>query len=198
MPIIKPNTFALLLCLPLCVSAMYVAEAQAANSTLNVSASVLARAACTFKTPTSAMNFGTLDPNSGVNATSSANFTVRCNGTAGKNIISSISLGPASNGGGAALGNTNGGKTKIEISRNNGLNSLAGILRMRHATIAGSYIPYSLNYAGTAWTTGQSLVGTIQNNADFSYSLGGTVLAADYLNADIGAYSDTVIFTITP
>ncbi len=176
----------------------FAANSYAANSTLNISAQVLDRAACAFTTTNAAMNFGNLDPAAGVNATATAGFVVRCNGNLGNPIVSSISLGPASNGTGNAFGNGNAGKTKIEIGRNNGLNSLAGSLRMRHATIPGVFIPYSLNYLGTPWTAGLALVGTIQNNTNFAYSLGGTILAADYQNASIGAYSDTVVFTITP
>ena len=60
---------------------------------------------------------------------------------------------------------------------------------MRHATIPGEYLPYSLSYPQTGdviWIIPQTITVTA------------TVTAADYQNARPGAYSDTVSLSLLP
>jgi Spore Coat Protein U domain len=144
----------------------------AANNTLTVSAQVLNKTGCVFTSPTTPMNFGNIDPSLNTNALATANIVVRCNG--------------------------NVGTTRFQIARDAGQNVLTNNLRMKHATTATAFLPYSLNLAGAAWNTGLVITATINNNTNFNFNLGGTVLPADYRPALMGAYTDNVVMTITP
>jgi Spore Coat Protein U domain len=144
----------------------------AANSTVTVSAQVLNKTGCLFIAPTTPMNFGNIDPSLNTNATATANIVIRCNG--------------------------NTGNTAMQIARNAGQNVLANNLRMQHTTSPTNFLPYSLNLGGVNWAAGLFIVGTIPSNSNYSFTLGGTVLPADYRPALMGGYTDNVVMTITP
>jgi spore coat protein U-like protein len=146
--------------------------ASAANNNLAVTAQVLNKTGCFFIAPTTPMNFGNIDPSLNTNATATANIVIRCNG--------------------------NKATTAMQIARDGGQNVLANNLRMKHATSATDFLPYSLNLAGANWGTGLFIIGTIPSNANYSFTLGGTVLPADYRPALLGGYTDNVVLTITP
>lgn len=61
--------------------------------------------------------------------------------------------------------------------------------RMRHAVNFAQFMPYTI-------TMPQS--GTVPKNTNQTLTVTGTVLVADFQNALAGAYSDTVILTISP
>jgi spore coat protein U-like protein len=144
----------------------------AANSTVTVSAQVLNKTGCFFISPTTPMNFGNIDPSLNVNATATAAIVIRCNG--------------------------NTGTTNMRIARDGGQNVLANNLRMKHATSATEFLPYTLNLAGVNWAAGLFIIGTIPSNSNYSFNLGGTVLPANYRPALMGGYTDNVVLTITP
>ncbi len=152
--------------------ALFSGASHAANNSLTVSATVLNKTGCFFIAPSVPMNFGNLDPSLAVNATATANIVIRCNG--------------------------NKATTAMQIARDGGQNVLANALRMKHATSATEFIPYTLNLAGVTWSTGLYIVGTIPSNANYTITLGGTILNADYRNALMGGYTDNVVLTITP
>lgn len=62
--------------------------------------------------------------------------------------------------------------------------------RMRHATITTEFMPYALSIS--------PLTGTVAKNVNETLTITGTVLPADYQNRSSGAYSDTVVLTLTP
>lgn len=65
-----------------------------------------------------------------------------------------------------------------------------GSPRMRNTVQTAEFLPYSL-----AWNPAS---GTIPRNQDQLLTITGTVLAASYGSAAVGAYSDTVILSILP
>ncbi len=62
--------------------------------------------------------------------------------------------------------------------------------RMRHTTITTEYLPYSFTVSPTS--------GTVPKNTDQTLTISGTVRGADYQDASVGAYSDTVVISIEP
>ncbi|MEJ5989620.1 spore coat protein U domain-containing protein [Ramlibacter sp. PS3R-8] len=62
--------------------------------------------------------------------------------------------------------------------------------RMRHATTTTEFMPYALSVSPTT--------GTVAKNVDETFTIIGTVLPVDYQNRLSGAYSDTVVLTLTP
>jgi hypothetical protein len=62
---------------------------------------------------------------------------------------------------------------------------------MEHTSTAGNFIPYSFSY-NPATGTGSG------RTTDITLNISGSVAFADYQNALVGDYSDTVLLTITP
>ena len=78
------------------------------------------------------------------------------------------------------------------ISDDDGLNELvANQNRMQHTTTATEFIPYSFSYNPT---TGTGLGRT----SPITLAISGTVTFANYQNAAVGNYADTVVLSITP
>ncbi len=71
------------------------------------------------------------------------------------------------------------------ISNNDGLYGS----RLKHTTL-NEYLPYTLSLSPTS--------GTTKKNTTLPLTISGEISGADYLNAFIGSYSDTVVLTITP
>jgi len=61
--------------------------------------------------------------------------------------------------------------------------------RMKHATL-NVYLPYTLTLSPAA--------ATVAKNATQAITLGATVTPANFQNATVGAYSDTVVITLAP
>ena len=61
--------------------------------------------------------------------------------------------------------------------------------RMKHATL-NTYLPYALTITPTS--------GTIAKNVDQIITVSGVITPADFQNADIGGYADTVVITLSP
>ena len=77
------------------------------------------------------------------------------------------------------------------ITSNDGLWSTGTNARqMRHATITTEFMPYALTVSPST--------GTVVKNVDQTLTITGTVLPVDYQNRFSGAYSDTVVLTLTP
>jgi spore coat protein U-like protein len=171
MQITTANQIALLSSLPAIALLLFAPATHAANSTLSVSATVLAKNGCSFSTPASFMNFGTLAQVPGVDGIVAAPLTIRCIG--------------------------NKAVTNMKIIRDAGQNAAASASRMKHATNT-IFLPYSISYAGAAWNPGASLSFPLPSSTDYTFALDGKVLSADIMNAELGAYSDVVLMTITP
>ena len=62
--------------------------------------------------------------------------------------------------------------------------------RMRHVSSGTEFIPYTLAISPSS--------GTVPRNQVFPVTVTGTVLGANYQNARVGNYSDTVVLTINP
>ena len=65
----------------------------------------------------------------------------------------------------------------------------AGQPRMRHATVLTSFLPYTLTFPAA---------GTVPRNTITNMSISATLTPADFANARVGAYADTVVLSITP
>ena len=76
------------------------------------------------------------------------------------------------------------------IFSNDGLYSTgANAPRMRHGINLATYLPYVIDVPQS---------GTVARNVVQTLTVTGTVLVADFQNALVGAYSDTVVLTISP
>jgi spore coat protein U-like protein len=77
------------------------------------------------------------------------------------------------------------------ITAGNGAHYLAPNRRMQHATIPTEFIPYSLTPSPTSGSgSGKTTPITL--------TLNGSIANVDYVNANVGNYSDTVALSITP
>lgn len=142
--------------------------AAAGNAIMNVSATILSKSNCSFKTAAANIPFGVLNPLSPVNVTASASAIFTCKGSAPVVIYS--------------------------ITQDSGLYSTGpGWNRMRHATDPSAYLPYSLVIAPD---TGSFPRETPPKN--HTVTVTGTVLGTSYQTALAGNYADTVTLTINP
>lgn len=74
------------------------------------------------------------------------------------------------------------------LSRNNGLFA-SGVNRMKHATLS-EYLSYAL------MLTPES--GTVAKNVDQTINITGRITPANFQDANVGAYADTVVITLLP
>lgn len=140
----------------------------AGNSIMVVSATILSKSICSFKTATANLSFGVLDPLSPVNVTASTSAIFKCMGSAP--IVVYL------------------------ITQDSGLNSTGpGGNRMKHATDPTAYLPYSLALTPDAVTFPKETP-----PQDHTVTVTGTVLGADYQTVLPGSYSDTVTLSIIP
>lgn len=65
----------------------------------------------------------------------------------------------------------------------------AGQPRMRHTTVLTSFLPYTLTFPAA---------GTVPRNTVTNMSISATLTPADFANARVGAYADTLVLSITP
>lgn len=74
------------------------------------------------------------------------------------------------------------------LSRDSGLYA-AGINRMKHATL-NEYLSYTLVLTPES--------GMVAKNVDQTINLTGTITPANFQDANVGAYADTVVITLLP
>lgn len=143
------------------------ARAAGTSATLAVSATIVSKNTCKFATNEGALvlAFGLLDPASSADVTKTTTKTMSCNGAAAS--------------------------ATFFLTANDGLwPAGAGARRMRHATLATEYLPYSLSISPTT--------ATVAKGAPQTITITGTVTSADFRIGAPGGYSDTVILTVTP
>lgn len=139
--------------------------ARADSGQLLVQATVLSKSVCRFDTRTSTLGFGALDPAGSGNATATTSVPFVCRGSA-----------PVA---------------MFAFSGDDGLHPAGpGARRMRHATDAASFLPYSLAVSPS--------VGFVAKNVHTTVTISGMVYATDYRVARAGSYADTVILTLLP
>jgi spore coat protein U-like protein len=77
------------------------------------------------------------------------------------------------------------------VTASDGANaSGAGAPRMANQTTAGSFLPYALSLSPSA--------GSVPKGVAVTVTATGTLQAADYQNALVGTYQDTVVLTVAP
>jgi spore coat protein U-like protein len=144
--------------------------ASASTGTLAVSAVIVSKNNCKFVAGTApvatVMNNGTaIDPSMTVTATGNAAATFSCNGS-------------------SAL-------ATFTVDGNDGAHALGpGLRRMRHATVATEFLPYTLAISPSS--------ATVAKGTPVTVSMTASVLSTDYQNALAGTYSDTVTVTVSP
>ncbi|MEJ8839032.1 spore coat protein U domain-containing protein [Ramlibacter sp. AN1133] len=140
------------------------AHAASDSGALTVTATVVGRTGCLFlnsSNPT--LDFGVIDQASTANATAATTVTVRCRG----NIFVNWS-----------------------IAVDNGLNPTGtGVRRLRHESIAGELMPYTLTVTPT---NGFFFLFAGSRTIDVT----GSIAPANFQPAAAGAYSDTVKLTL--
>lgn len=135
------------------------------GAVVSVSATVLSKSNCRFLTATASIPFGSMDASMSAPSVVSATLAYRCQGSA-----------PVA----AFAFSTDDGLYEAGI----------GLPRMRHATVATEYLPYSLGLSPTSGTINKGVVGTL--------TLTGTVTPANLGGAISGSFSDTVTVTLVP
>ncbi len=82
--------------------------------------------------------------------------------------------------------------TSSSIADDGGQHNSGGL---RHVALPGiDTMPYGLSYAGTDVQTGSGM----GSGHDLTLAVTATILVADFENASAGAYSDSVVLTISP
>jgi spore coat protein U-like protein len=132
---------------------------------LAASATVISKSSCKINTAAgSVLAFGNINPSSALSATASVALTLTCSGSAPTAVYS--------------------------LGSNGGLFSTGpNAPRMRHATVATAFLPYTLNLPAS---------GSTPKGTATTFTVIGTITPADFGNAVSGAYSDTVILSLTP
>lgn len=140
----------------------------AGNANMAVSATILSKSICKFKTATANLAFGALNPLSPVDVTATATAIFDCKGSAP--IVTYL------------------------ITQNSGLyNTGPGSNRMRHATDTTAYLPYSLTLSPDSASFPRETP-----PQDHTVTVTGTVRGTDFQTALLGNYADTVTLTINP
>ena len=125
--------------------------------------------------------------------TVSASITGTCKFNSATSTLAFGALDPTLTSDATVTGSTTFWCTKgasYTVSGNNGANASGVQKRMVHATLT-EYIPYAMSFSPTSGTgAGKTTAVTL--------SLSGTIANADYINASAGAYTDTVVLSITP
>lgn len=143
-----------------------VADAGAGSATVSVSATIVSNGWCWFTTNGTALDFGTLDPGNPVDVTAGTVLRFRCFG------FPSVTY---------AIGDDDGLYGTAPDAN-----------RMRHASLPGEYLPYSMDLAPRSATISWSpfVLRTV--------NITGTVRGIDYQDGVAGNYSDTVVISIDP
>lgn len=138
------------------------------SAVMAVSATILSKSICSFKTNAANLSFGALNSGSPVNVTASTTAIFNCMGSAPIVVYA--------------------------ITQDSGLNSTGpGQNRMRHVTDPTAYLPYSLAFTPDAVTFPRETP-----PQDHVVTITGTVLGTAYQTAVQGNYSDTVTLAINP
>jgi Spore Coat Protein U domain len=138
----------------------------ASAQTLAVSAVVLSKSNCKFDTKNLVLDFGMINSGSGSNAVGNVGGTVTCNGGQASTVTLGFTLG-------------------------NGTYSTGpGARRMRHATDATEFVPYSLSISPAS--------ATINKNGTLAFTVNGTSTPLQFQNAMAGSYSDIVTISVAP
>ncbi len=116
---------------------IFISQSVSADSSgLSVTASVLSKSRCKFQTKASALDYGTLDPSSGGDATVVTTLGFVCNGSA-----------PSAT---------------FLISQDNGLNGTGpSNNRMQHTVLLTEFLPYSLVLSPTSATVPKGVIQTL-------------------------------------
>ncbi|MEY4729011.1 MAG: hypothetical protein RL020_169 [Pseudomonadota bacterium] len=158
----KKNACKKVAALGVALSALFMSASAMAAGTNTLTVSANVVGTCKFSTATSTLGFGALDPSVGAAVNATGSTTYWCTK----------------------------GVTGVAITADNGANNSGG-RRMKHATSATDFIPYSLTLTPSA--TAPAGPGTA-----LTLGLAGGVLGADYTAVAAGNYADTVTLTITP
>lgn len=135
---------------------------------VSVTATVLSRGNCIFRSKTANLDFGNLDPANPTDKTVSTTITYRCQAQGNSPVTFAV--------------------TDDDGLYETGPNALS--LRMRHNTQPTVYLSYSLTINPTS--------GTVPKTQEFPLTITGTVKGVDYENAAMGSYSDIVTISIIP
>lgn len=147
------------------LAAGLAAHAASSSGAMPVTAKVASKTGCLILNAGSPrLDFGTIDQASTANATATTTVVVRCRG----NLVVHWTLGA-----------------------DNGLNPTgAGVRRLRHATIAGELMPYTL---GLSPDDGWSILFGTSNT---TVTLSGTITPANFQSVASGDYTDSVKLTL--
>ncbi len=147
------------------LSFLAMTNMNAAGNNLSVTATVVSKSNCRFKTAASTLAFGTLDPGNPSDKTVTTSATFRCGGSASTAIFA--------------------------ITHDSGLHETgADAPRMRHATVATEYLPYTIGLSPSS--------GSVPKNTDHTLTISGTVKGVDFRGAYAGNFADTVVISIEP
>ncbi|MFC5496175.1 spore coat protein U domain-containing protein [Caenimonas terrae] len=139
--------------------------------------SALAAPNCFFRAVgTLSLSFGVLDP------------------SVGTTVIASLTVGTINS---DNVGNCTPLTQNMTLSAGNGLNFSGGTRRLRSGA---NFIPYTVSSNASAWTGTGPWTRRKPGNNRWAVipTLTATILGSNYQNAAAGAYSDTVVLTVSP
>jgi len=131
-----PNRSLIVMYLLICHLIISITVADAASNTLTVGATVISKSNCKFKSATSALNFGALDPGNTTDAVDTTSVNFVCHGSAPM--------------------------ATYAISTDDGLHETSpGANRMRNTAVPTEYLPYSLSLTPTSGTVAKNAIQTL-------------------------------------
>ncbi len=124
---------------------------------------------CKVTTAPGTLDFGTIDPSGGANATASATFVMKCSN----------------------------GTTSTAATDDNGLN-FSGTKRMQH-TVAGNFLPYAIAYVNDSGFAGAGFGGAAAaQTVTINGTITPAQYAGALATTGVQVYADTVTITVNP
>ncbi|HEV2008602.1 MAG TPA: spore coat protein U domain-containing protein [Burkholderiales bacterium] len=137
------------------------------TTTLTVNAQI--SGTCRVTTAPGTLNFGTIDPTGGSNATASATFVMKCaNGT-----------------------------TSTAATDDGGLN-FSGTKRMKHSVTATAFLPYAIAYSGDVGFAGAGFGAGAGATVTINGTITSAQYAGALATTGTQIYTDTVTITVNP
>lgn len=142
-----------------------------AGGTTSLTVNAKVSGVCKVTTAPGTLDFGTIDPSGGANATATATFVMKCSN----------------------------GTTSTAATDNNGLNFSAGSKRLQHSVTATAFLPYSVAYSNDVGFAGAGFGGAAATQTvTISGTITPANFAGALATTGAQVYADTVTITVNP
>ena len=141
-----------------------------AGGTTSLTVNAKISSVCKVTTAPGTLDFGTIDPSGGSNATASATFVMKCSN----------------------------GTTSTAATDNNGLN-FSGTKRMQHSVTAAAFLPYAISYSNDTGFAGAGFGGAAATQTvTINGTITPAQFAGATATTGAQVYADTVTITVNP